>query len=73
MENLGKFLACVLALAVALCPLWLYLIVQHFLSPTGFWQHLIVAGIGVWVLGGAQIFLLFAWFLFAYFFWLADL
>lgn len=36
-------------------PIYIFLLVKHFLSPNGFWQKLILFGFGVWALGGIQI------------------
>ena len=46
------------AIIVALIPLWVYLGVRAFLSPDGFWQELIVLGLGAWVLGIVQVILI---------------
>ena len=66
MDKLAKIIASLIALAVALIPFWIWLICRALLAPQGFWQNLVVFGLGAWLLGGLQIFLLivFLWFLF---------
>ncbi len=44
--------------AVALIPVWIFLLVKHMFEPHGFWQNLALAGIGVWILGLFQVGLL---------------
>lgn len=42
-------------------PLWIWLGCYYFLSPTGFWEKLVMFGLGAWALGGIQlIFMIFA-------------
>lgn len=41
--------------ALTLIPTWAFLLIEHFLNPVSFWQKALVAGIGIWILGGAQI------------------
>jgi hypothetical protein len=43
--------------AVALGPLWMYLLAKSALHPDGFWQNLILVGVGVYLLGFIQIIL----------------
>lgn len=45
-------------IAVAFIPLWLYLALKTVANPQGFWQNFALAGFGLWILGGAQFFLL---------------
>lgn len=67
MDTLAKIFASLIALLVALIPFWIWLICRAALSPEGFWQNLVVFGLGAWFLGGIQIILLIIllWFLFA--------
>ncbi len=46
---------------IALLPTWVYLLIQHIANPQGFWQHLVMVGLGLWVLGGIQFVLLLLW------------
>ena len=46
------------AVLVAGIPLWIYLLADAVLKPAGFWQNLVLAGIGLWFLGAIQLFLL---------------
>lgn len=53
----GTILSFILLL-IALIPVWLFLGVRYFLEPSGFWQNLVLFGIGVYLLGAIQIILL---------------
>ena len=53
-----------IALVLALIPTWLWLFAYKLFSPEGFWQNLVLFGVGVWLLGGLQIFLLIFWVIF---------
>lgn len=53
-------IALVLGIAVAGIPTWLYLGTKYALQPEGFWQNLLVLGVGVWFLGAFQVLLIFA-------------
>ena len=43
---------------VTLIPLWIYLLMNFFLQPTGFWERMVLIGVGTYFLGGTQIILL---------------
>ena len=49
------------AVVAVLCliPLWVYLLASHCLHPEGFWQHALVMGAGIYLLGGLQFMLFF--------------
>lgn len=49
------------ALLCALAPTWLYFLIKWAASPEGFWQNIVLLGIGLWFLGGIQVILLFLW------------
>ncbi len=57
MNTLGKILWSLVVLVVGLVPVWIYLIVRLLLTPNGFWQELVLVGLGVWVLGSIQVIL----------------
>jgi hypothetical protein len=58
MKGIGlKLFLSVIGIAVAGIPTWLYLIASGMLNPEGFWQKLVVMGLGLYVLGGIQFFL----------------
>lgn len=65
MKDLGfKLFLTVLGIAIAGIPSWLYLLMSSALNPEGFWQNLVMVGVGLYVLGGFQFILLiglFAW------------
>lgn len=45
----------ILAIVVCAWPTEVFLIVRYLASPEGFWQELFLAGLGMWVLGSAQL------------------
>lgn len=53
-------------LALALIPLWIWLVARWMLNPEGFWQNFVLFGVGVWLLGAVQLGLFVIWL-----FWLA--
>lgn len=53
-EFIGKLGVSVFGAAVALLPTWLFLLIRHFMSPVGFWQNLILTGVGLYFLGFIQ-------------------
>lgn len=59
-----KLVSTVLITVVAFTPTWLFLIVRSILEPEGFMQNFLVFGLGVYILGGLQLMLVF---LFLYF------
>ncbi len=59
MEALVRSLLTLAAVAVALIPTWIYLLARLVLDPRGFWQQLVLLGVGVWFLGAVQLILLF--------------
>lgn len=52
--KLGLSLA---ALTIAFIPTWIFLIIKYIANPEGFWQKLVLFGLGLWVGGGIQFFL----------------
>lgn len=48
----------VLSLVAAFIPLWIFLFFRFLLQPNGFWQNLLIYGLGIYLLGFFQIFLL---------------
>lgn len=55
MNTLGKILWSLVVLAIGLVLVWIYLAVRLLLTPNGFWQELVLVGLGVWVLGFVQL------------------
>ena len=55
MENLVKFYFSSIAVVLVHMPIWIYLLVKYLLSPEGFWQNLVLLGLGVWLLGIIQV------------------
>lgn len=45
---------------VCLIPTWIFLLARYLLHPEGFWQNLLVYGLGFYVLGGFQVVLFIA-------------
>jgi hypothetical protein len=53
--RLANFIWKLLILAVCLWPAWLWLALRAMLNPEGFWQKLVMVGLGLWFLGIIQI------------------
>ncbi len=66
---LGKLFSSVIVTALCLIPFWLYLVVRWLLEPDGFLAEFLVLGLGVYVLGGIQFFLIILWFVFLLSIW----
>ena len=49
----------VIATVIVLIPAEIFMAVKFILSPQGFWQNIILLGAGIYILGIAQIILLF--------------
>ncbi|MEK7522401.1 MAG: hypothetical protein AAB569_02400 [Patescibacteria group bacterium] len=62
----------VITLAVALLPVWIFLLIKYFLSPEGFWQNVLLLGVSLWFLGFIQLVLLIFWTFFILKFYLGD-
>lgn len=43
-----------IALFFCLFPTWIWLTAWYFSAPDGFWQKMLLVGIGLWFLGGLQ-------------------
>jgi hypothetical protein len=54
-DFLGKIFASVLGLIIASIPFDLYLLAKYFFNPQGFWQNLVLAGLGLFFLGLIQL------------------
>ncbi len=55
MDTLIKIGISLISVVVAGVPTWIWLLARTLLEPEGFWQEVVVLGLGVWVLGGLQI------------------
>jgi len=55
---LTKMFFSVLGVLICGIPFWIYLSVRYFFSPHGFWQEIFLFGIGIYILGSAQVILL---------------
>jgi len=51
----------IISLAVALVPVWFFMLIKYLLAPQGFWQNLVLYGLGFWFLAAFQIFFLIFW------------
>lgn len=58
---LGKWVSCILITLFCGIPTWLYLLARWFLEPHGFFQELLLFGLGLYVLAGIQFFLFLLW------------
>jgi hypothetical protein len=54
MKVILALIATVFIWVLALIPTWIFLGVKSFANPEGFWQNIVLLGVGVWVLGGIQ-------------------
>ena len=52
---LTRFLTGLFIITCTLIPLWIFLLARLVFNPQGFWQNLVLTGLGVWVLGGLQV------------------
>lgn len=52
------FLLQIIIIAIAGIPTWVWLTIRYLAEPNGFWQEAVVFGLGLYVLGAAQIGLL---------------
>ncbi|MDB5194099.1 MAG: hypothetical protein JWN50_113 [Parcubacteria group bacterium] len=64
-----KLGAQVALLLVGGIPTWLFLLIKHLANPTGFWQNLVLYGLGFWVGGAIQLLLLIAVAAFSFIIW----
>lgn len=55
METLARCILSLLVVALALLPTWAFLLIRYVAEPHGFWQNLILFGVGIWFLGTFQI------------------
>ena len=55
---LVRILLQVIVVLITPIPLWIFMGVRGILNPTGFWQNLVVSGLGLYFLGTAQLFML---------------
>jgi len=60
-ERAAQVIWSLITLAIALIPLWFWLVIKHMVQPQGFWQNLAIAGLGMFFLGSIQIILLVLW------------
>jgi len=51
-----KFIYALCILVVMFIPAYIFIGAHYFLAPEGFFQNFILLGVGVWLLGGLQLF-----------------
>jgi hypothetical protein len=68
-SSFGAFILSLIAAAICLWPVWLWLLAKSLLSPHGFWQEFFLLGVGVWFLGGAQVVFLIILIIVLFFIW----
>jgi hypothetical protein len=59
MKILIKTSLSLLVLILCLIPTWIYLLADTLFEPNGFWQNLVLFGIGLYFLGALQLVLFF--------------
>jgi hypothetical protein len=57
MNTIKKIFTSILVAIITFIPTYLITIAWVFLDPTDFWQKLVLTGIGLYLLGGIQLFL----------------
>lgn len=62
----------IIVIIIAPIPTLIYLAVRFLLSPEGYWQEIILLGIGVWVLGFIQIILIIILLVALYYIWIES-
>lgn len=71
MGELIRFALSLVAVAVCLTPIWIYLLVNWLFEPHGFWQNIFLAGVGIYFLGAAQLVLLVVLAILLFLIWIA--
>jgi hypothetical protein len=56
--NLFRWLITAVLTGLALIPFWIWLLVYNLLGPKGFWEKLVIYGLGAWFLGMLQLVLI---------------
>lgn len=54
-QTFKNTVASLIVFLIALTPLWIFIASRSLFQPTGFWQNLILAGVGLYFLGGVQL------------------
>ncbi|MFA6526275.1 MAG: hypothetical protein WCT26_02570 [Candidatus Buchananbacteria bacterium] len=49
---------------VALCPAIIFFLLHNAIGPVGFWENLVLSGLGLYFLGTLQLILIIAWVIF---------
>lgn len=57
MKKLVKVFLSLLAFVFCFIPTWIYLLVDALFEPNGFWQNIVLFGIGLYFLGALQLIL----------------
>jgi len=71
-KRIIQLLLSLAATVVGAIPALMFLGARSMLSPEGFLQNFFVFGVGVWLLGGVQIFFLIGWIVALFFIWAMD-
>lgn len=58
MNFFAKFFVSIVVFLLAFLPVWVYLLIRHLISPTGFWQNLALIIVMLLSLWPIQLFLL---------------
>ena len=64
MSKTAKTIGIIIALVVIFIPVEIYITARYAFEPEGFWQEIVLFGLGVWFLGVIQIVFLFFGFFF---------
>ena len=52
---MAKAITVIVIWILGLTPTWFFLVVRFLANPDGFWQNLVLIGLGTWFLGSAQV------------------
>ncbi len=61
MQTILNMFFSIISLVIALIPLWFFMLIKYLLAPQGFWQNLVIYGLGFWFLAAFQVVFLIFW------------
>ena len=61
MNIIAKIGLSLVSMILALIPIGIYFLARFIFSPEGFWQELILFGVGIWALGTLQVLFIAGW------------
>ncbi len=70
---ISRLLTMVVSAGLMLIPSWIFLLAKYLLAPQGFWQNLVLYGLGIYILGGFQVMFFLVWAFLMFSMWAAYL